>query len=216
MNPSLIPKILCVAWWTISYISSIPKWIRYLKNVSGSSDPETEMREKSSWINVSTAFFIKLFGMCYYDLAYPHDALLFMITYLWTQYLRFYFCFCLELDQNFVRSHFSDQREGSNLQALPKNFLKFSLKTIFIFRSVSTKSTWFALCVFTVFSLFVSTKSPHQEIIGGILVFYVVDIHDMNVLLFLCRSRYRHKRKFKHYLFESILKLWFWYWFSRI
>ena len=125
-------------------------------------------------------------------------------------------CFCLELDQNFVRSHFSDQREGSNLQALPKNFLKFSLKTIFIFRSVSSKSTWFALCVFTVFSLFVSTKSPHQEIIGGILVFYVVDIHDMNVLLFLCRSRYRHKRKFKHYLFESILKLWFWYWFSRI
>ena len=124
--------------------------------------------------------------------------------------------FCLELDQNFVRSHFSDQREGSNLQALPKNFLKFSLKTIFIFRSVSSKSTWFALCVFTVFSLFVSTKSPHQEIIGGILVFYVVDIHDMNVLLFLCRSRYRHKRKFKHNLFESILKLWFWYWFSRI
>ena len=122
-------------------------------------------------------------------------------------------CFCLELDQNFVRSHFSDQREGSNLQALPKNF---SLKTIFIFRSVSSKSTWFALCVFTVFSLFVSTKSPHQEIIGGILVFYVVDIHDMNVLLFLCRSRYRHKRKFKHYLFESILNLWFWYWFSRI
>ena len=40
------------------------------------------MWEKSSLVNVSTAFLIKLFGMCYYDLAYPHDALSFMITYL--------------------------------------------------------------------------------------------------------------------------------------
>ena len=92
--------------------------------------------------------------------------------------------FCLELDQNFVRSHFSDQREGSNLQMLPKNFLKFSLKIIFIFRSVSSKSMWFALCVFTVFSLLVFTKSPHQEIIAEIPVFYVVDIYDMKIYFF--------------------------------
>lgn len=92
--------------------------------------------------------------------------------------------FCLGLDQNFVRSHFSDQREGSNLQMLPKNFLKFSLKIIFIFRSVSSKSMWLALCVFTVFSLLVFTKSPHQEIIAEIPVFYVVDIYDMKIYFF--------------------------------
>ena len=120
--------------------------------------------------------------------------------------------FCLELDQNFVRSHFSDQREGSNLQMLPKNFLKFSLKIIFIFRSVSSKSMWFALCVFTACFHKISTPGNYSWNSGILRCGYLW--HEN--LLFLCRSRCRHEHKSKHSFFKSILKLWFWYRFSRI
>ena len=47
--------------------------------------------------------------------------------------------------------------------------------------------------------------------IDEILVFYAVDIHDINILIFLCRSQCRHEHKFRHSFIKSLLKLWFWY-----
>ena len=90
--------------------------------------------------------FLQLSLLNFLYLAYSHDAVSFIINYIWTQYLWVYLWVhnTYELDQNFVRSHLSDQREGSNLQMLPKNTLIFSLKTIFIFRSILSRLTRFA------------------------------------------------------------------------
>ena len=67
-----------------------------------------------------------------------------MITINW---FRHYFIF-FGVIAEFWMSHFSDQTKGGNLQILPKNTFKFSLKTIFIFSSLSSRYSWYVLYFF--------------------------------------------------------------------
>ena len=59
-------------------------WNYNLENITGSNDLEKEgRRNQTEWISLKL-FLPKLFGLVYHDLAYPHDALLSMINYLWS------------------------------------------------------------------------------------------------------------------------------------
>lgn len=47
-------------------------------------------RNQAEWISQNSSF-TKLFGMVYHDLPYQHETLLFLITYIWSQFLYFLF-----------------------------------------------------------------------------------------------------------------------------
>ena len=108
----------------------------------GLNNPEKEKWGKSSWVKLSRAECTPSWCHLMYDHLFMITIILFVFIFVWSQAWTLY-------------DSFSYLREVANLQALPQDTVKFSLRRAFIFPPLSSRYSWYEH--FT-FSLLFATK----------------------------------------------------------
>lgn len=105
-------------------------------------------RNQAEWISQNSSF-TKLFGMIYHDLPYQHETLLFLTTYIWSQFVCSCTFFLFEVRLKLVINWSKKKRQTFN--ATQKPFQVSSEDNIYI--SV-TDIYIFLICTFYFFPVF--------------------------------------------------------------
>ena len=108
----------------------------------GLNNPEKKKWGKSSWVKLSRAECTLMMPSYVWSLIYDHNNFVYVFIFVWSQAWALY-------------DSFRYLREVANLQALPQDTIKFSLRKALIFPPLSSRYSWY---IHFTFSLLFVTK----------------------------------------------------------